>query len=71
MRSFGAKKNGATEALRPRPHRIQLLFRKDDQLASEALEFINAIKKTQLIVAENDRPVGVVHVHDFLRVGVA
>jgi arabinose-5-phosphate isomerase len=42
-----------------------------DQLASEALEFINALKKTQLIVAEGGRPVGVVHVHDFLRAGVA
>jgi arabinose-5-phosphate isomerase len=42
-----------------------------DQLASEALEFINAIKKTQLIVADAGKPVGVVHVHDFLRAGVA
>ena len=42
-----------------------------DQLASEALEFINSSKKTQLIVAEGGRPVGVVHVHDFLRAGVA
>jgi arabinose-5-phosphate isomerase len=42
-----------------------------DQLASEALEFLNASKRTQLIVAEADKPVGVVHVHDLLRAGIA
>jgi arabinose-5-phosphate isomerase len=42
-----------------------------DQLASEALEFLNASQKTQLIVAEQGKPIGVVHVHDLLRAGVA
>ena len=42
-----------------------------DQLASEALEILNASKKTQLIVAEQGKPIGVVHVHDLLRAGVA
>ena len=42
-----------------------------DQLASEALELLNSKEKTQLIVIENDEPVGVVHVHDLLRAGVA
>jgi arabinose-5-phosphate isomerase len=42
-----------------------------DQLASEALEFLNATKRTQLIVAEHGKPVGIVHVHDLLRAGVA
>jgi arabinose-5-phosphate isomerase len=42
-----------------------------DQLASEALEFLNSSKKTQLIVAEDGKPVGIVHVHDLLRAGVA
>jgi arabinose-5-phosphate isomerase len=42
-----------------------------DQLASEALEFLNSSKKTQLIVAEGGKPIGVVHVHDLLRAGVA
>jgi arabinose-5-phosphate isomerase len=42
-----------------------------DQLASEALEILNASQKTQLIVAERGKPVGVVHVHDLLRAGVA
>ena len=42
-----------------------------DQLASEALEILNASKKTQLIVAEQGKPIGIVHVHDLLRAGVA
>jgi arabinose-5-phosphate isomerase len=42
-----------------------------DLLASEALEILNSSKRTQLIVVESDKPVGVVHVHDLLRAGVA
>jgi arabinose-5-phosphate isomerase len=42
-----------------------------DMLASEALEILNSSKKTQLIVVQDDKPVGVVHVHDLLRAGVA
>jgi arabinose-5-phosphate isomerase len=40
-------------------------------LASEALETLNSSKRTQLIVVEAGKPVGVVHVHDLLRAGVA
>ena len=42
-----------------------------DQLVSEALELLNSIKKTQLIVVDGGKPVGVVHFHDLLRAGVA
>ena len=42
-----------------------------DQLASEALELLNSSKKTQLIVVEDRKPVGIVHVHDLLRAGLA
>ena len=42
-----------------------------DQLASEALEILNSSKITALMVAENGRPVGIVHFHDLLRAGVA
>jgi arabinose-5-phosphate isomerase len=42
-----------------------------DQLVSEALEMLNAGKKTQLIVVEAGKPVGMVHFHDLLRAGVA
>ncbi|MGD9806726.1 MAG: SIS domain-containing protein [Hyphomicrobiaceae bacterium] len=40
-------------------------------LASAALEQINSLKRTQMFVVENGRPVGIVHVHDLLRAGVA
>ena len=42
-----------------------------DQLAAEALEMLNARKVTALFVVEQGRPVGLVHVHDLLRIGVA
>jgi arabinose-5-phosphate isomerase len=42
-----------------------------DQLASEALQLLNASKITALIVVEAERPVGIVHFHDLLRAGVA
>ena len=42
-----------------------------DQLVSEALDFLNTASKTQLIVVDNEKPVGVIHVHDLLRIGVA
>jgi len=42
-----------------------------DQLAAEALELLNARKVTALFVVENAKPVGLVHLHDLLRIGVA
>lgn len=42
-----------------------------NQLASEALEILNASKITALLVVENGRPTGVVHFHDLLRAGLA
>jgi arabinose-5-phosphate isomerase len=42
-----------------------------DQLASEALELLNSQKKTVLFVVDAKRPVGLVHMHDLLRIGVA
>jgi len=42
-----------------------------DQLASEALEILNSLKRTVLFVIEGDRAVGLVHMHDLLRAGVA
>ncbi|MBV8422492.1 MAG: CBS domain-containing protein, partial [Hyphomicrobiales bacterium] len=42
-----------------------------DQLASEALEIINASEITALIVTDAGKPVGIVHFHDLLRAGVA
>jgi arabinose-5-phosphate isomerase len=42
-----------------------------DQLVGEALQLLNSLKITALIVVESDRPVGIVHFHDLLRAGVA
>src|SRR5689334_9414523 len=40
-------------------------------LASEALEVLNSAKITSLIVTEANKPVGIIHLHDLLRAGVA
>ena len=42
-----------------------------DQLASEALELLNSLKITALMVVEAGKPVGIIHIHDILRAGVA
>jgi arabinose-5-phosphate isomerase len=42
-----------------------------DILASAALELCNASSITALFVVEDGRPVGVIHIHDLLRAGVA
>jgi arabinose-5-phosphate isomerase len=42
-----------------------------DLLASEALEILNSSKITALIVTDAGKPVGIVHLHDLLRAGVA
>jgi arabinose-5-phosphate isomerase len=42
-----------------------------DQMVSEVIESFNASKITAMFVVEGSRPVGVVHLHDLLRIGVA
>ncbi|WP_174290851.1 KpsF/GutQ family sugar-phosphate isomerase [Sphingomonas bacterium] len=42
-----------------------------DALATEALAVMNMNKISQLFVCDNDQLIGIVHVHDVLRVGVA
>lgn len=42
-----------------------------DQLVSEVIEILNSSKITAIFVIDNNRPIGVVHLHDLLRVGVA
>src|ERR1700722_8570970 len=42
-----------------------------DLLASQALEILNSSKITALIVTQAGKPVGIVHLHDILRAGVA
>ncbi|WOH82754.1 KpsF/GutQ family sugar-phosphate isomerase [Bradyrhizobium sp. BEA-2-5] len=42
-----------------------------DTLAGEVLELLNASKITTLIVTDAKKPVGIIHLHDLLRAGVA
>ena len=42
-----------------------------NQLVSEALELLNTTKITAVFVVEGGKPIGVVHLHDLLRAGVA
>ena len=42
-----------------------------DMLAASALDILNKRTITTLMVTENDKPVGIVHLHDLLRIGVA
>jgi arabinose-5-phosphate isomerase len=42
-----------------------------DILAAEALEILNSRHITALMVTEDQKPVGIVHLHDLLRVGAA
>jgi len=39
-------------------------------LAAEALKLMNERRITVLFVVDQDRPVGILHVHDLLRAGV-
>ena len=43
-----------------------------DALVAEAIKVMNNTGKgiTQLFVIDNDRPVGIIHIHDCLRAGV-
>ena len=42
-----------------------------DQLASETLALLNSSKITAVFVVDGGKPVGIVHLHDLLRTGVA
>jgi arabinose-5-phosphate isomerase len=54
------------DVMTPRPKTIA-----PSQLASEALEILNSSKITALMVEEAGKPVGILHLHDLLRAGVA
>lgn len=42
-----------------------------DMLVATAMEMINSSNITALFVVKNEKPVGVIHIHDLLRAGVA
>jgi arabinose-5-phosphate isomerase len=54
------------DVMKPSPITI-----KEDMLASAALEQINASSITALFVLSDQKPIGIVHIHDLLRAGVA
>ena len=40
-----------------------------EKLAVEALNLMNKHKITQLFVTERNKPIGVIHIHDFYKIG--
>ncbi len=40
-------------------------------LAAEALKILNDNKRTQLFVVDDGKPVGIIHIHDLLKAGIA
>jgi arabinose-5-phosphate isomerase len=56
---------GVSDVMSRRPHTIG-----PDELAETALARMNAAAITGLFVLEQERPIGVLHVHDLLRAGV-
>jgi arabinose-5-phosphate isomerase len=42
-----------------------------DILAAKVLQIMNDKKRTQVFVVEKDKPVGILHIHDLLRAGIA
>ncbi len=41
-----------------------------EMMAAEALHFMNEKKITTLFVTQNNRPVGIIHIHDLLKLGL-
>ena len=54
------------EVMTPDPRAIA-----PDELVASAIEMLNAASITAVIVVEEKRPVGIVHMHDLLRIGAA
>jgi arabinose-5-phosphate isomerase len=66
--SSGLLQQRAADVMTPHPKTIR-----PQQLAEEALAMMNMSERpfTALFVAEDERPIGIVHIHDCLRAGVA
>lgn len=54
------------DVMTPHPKTIR-----PDALASEALGYMNNRNITSLFVVDSERPVGIIHIHDCLRAGIA
>ena len=64
--SNGLLERRVDDVMTPKPRTIA-----PDELVASAIEILNAAAITALIVAEDGHPVGVVHMHDLLRIGAA
>ncbi|HRD77761.1 MAG TPA: KpsF/GutQ family sugar-phosphate isomerase [Hyphomicrobiaceae bacterium] len=64
--STGLPDKHAAEVMTRNPNTLE-----PDMPAPAALDEINRRKRTQMFVLDDGRPVGLVHVHDLLRLGVA
>lgn len=67
-RMIAANRQAVTvdEIMTPRPSTVR-----PGELAGALLQIMNDRKITQLFVVEDGRPVGIIHMHDILRAGVA
>lgn len=54
------------EVMTPNPKTIT-----PDMLVAAALQIVNASAITNIMIVENEKPVGIVHLHDLLRIGAA
>ena len=59
-------KQTVERVMNPRPKTVE-----PETLAASALEIVNSSNITALMVARDGHPVGIVHLHDLLRIGVA
>lgn len=55
-----------SDIMTPQPKTIQ-----GDVLSASVLEIINSLAITSVFVVEDERPIGIVHLHDLLRIGAA
>jgi arabinose-5-phosphate isomerase len=62
----GLLERNVDEVMTPGPRSIA-----PDELVASAIEMLNAASITAVIVVEEKRPVGIVHMHDLLRIGAA
>ncbi len=62
----GLLERPAVEVLSPYPKTIR-----PNALVAEAIGQMNTLSITNLVVTDNDKPVGIIHIHDCLRTGMA
>ncbi len=56
----------SNDIMTPNPQTVQ-----PEELAAAALDILNSKSISALFVTRDEKPVGIIHFHDLLRVGVA